>query len=223
MSSPNHPPNHPSFEQLLDWLEGRLSAAAAEAMAAQMAQIDEAALQAELAWVQAFSQLRKTIVSEAPPSHIRQKLLQNFAMQLKPKPAVAPAAPAQGKGGLLQQLLGSLTFDSHWQLGLAGARGTAPPVARQLIYSSPTAEVALNLHLDVKQKSFTLFGQRLPLDTQSAAGAAVQLLQNEHEIGITMTDDLGEFTFAALQPGEYQLVISADDGDTRITPLPLTL
>ena len=223
MSSPNHPLNQPSFEQLLDWLEGRLSAGEAEKMAVHMAQVDDAVIQAEAAWIQAFLQAKQTVVFEAPPPAVRQSLLQSFSAQIKPKVQPAPPVAAPPQSGFFQRLVGVLTFDSHGQFGLAGARGGAQPVARQLIYQGTVADVALNLHLDLQQQRFTLLGQCLPTGEGWPATAAVQLLQAEHEIAITMTDELGEFAYADLLPGEYQLIVSAEQCDIVISPLVLAL
>lgn len=222
MSSPNHPLNQPSFAQLLDWLEGRLSAAQAQAMAARMAQVDDAEIQGDAAWIQAFLQAKQTVVFEAPPPAVRQSLLQSFSAQIKPKAQPTPLAADRPQSGFFQRLVGVLTFDSHGQLGLAGARGAGQPVARQLIYQGTVADVALNLHLD-RQQRFSLLGQCLPTGEGWPATVAVQLLQAEDEIAITMTDDLGEFAFADLLPGEYQLIVSAEQCDIVISPLVLAL
>jgi hypothetical protein len=90
----------------------------------------------------------------------------------------------------------------------AGVRA-ASARTRQLVFAAPQLDVVLNIEPRSDNERVDLLGQILP----TAAGLlpesyAIQLLQDESEAAIAMSDDLGEFEFAALASGSYQLVIS---------------
>ena len=56
----------PTIERLLDWLEGRLSSEASQAISEQVAVADET-VQADVIWLRAFLRLSDTVVLEDPP------------------------------------------------------------------------------------------------------------------------------------------------------------
>lgn len=192
-----------TMEQILDWLEGRLSAQAAATVAAQVA-VADAALQAQVAWARAFLQLGEAVIVETPSPALHQRLQQLFVDHGRQRQTTT-AEP-----GFWQRLVAALTFDSFLQPGLAGVRSADTLVTRQLVYSTDLADVALNIGRERTHDRHTLAGQLLPTGALDPATVSVQLLHNEREVGITLTDDLGEFTFTALPVGEYQLILSAD-------------
>lgn len=209
-----------SFERLTDWLENRL----APDEAAQIAQLVEATgdanLQADVAWLQAFRQVRERIGLEAPPARVRSALAGRFVETMQQR------AQAQSAPGFFRHLLATLTFDSAQQAAATGVRSTGATGARQLIYSTDAFDVALNVQPRTQDQRLDLLGQVMPNDeTTDPNDFAIQLLrtaeedQSEEE-AITMADDLGEFTFEALTPGTYQVILS---GELLDVELPLTL
>jgi hypothetical protein len=126
---------------------------------------------------------------------------------------------------LLQQWVAALTFDSFFQPNLAGMRSASMDAPRQLIYSSDVADVVLNIQWREGASNATLFGQVLPLGDLAPEEFAVQLVTEAdarntgaaemgttemREAGITMASATGEFAFAAVAPGNYQLVLTAE-------------
>ena len=187
-----------NFERLVDWVEGRLSTQEAEAIAQQVAANQEA--QATVEWLQAFRRVSGQLVLAAPPPALRQELVQQFAEY----------AARQQQPTLWRRLLAALQFDSALQPAPTGMRSGAGNIARQLVYTSDDADIMLNSQARKTDPRFNLFGELLPNRAELLPDEfCAQLLQNEHEIAITMLDDLGQFSFAGLASGEYQLILSS--------------
>ena len=60
----------PSWQQLIDWLEGRLSSEETERVQQQIDHAD-ASLRADVDWIRAFLQSRETIILDEPPADLR--------------------------------------------------------------------------------------------------------------------------------------------------------
>jgi hypothetical protein len=52
---------------------------------------------------------------------------------------------------------------------------------------------------------------------------SVQLLQDGSELALTVTDDLGSFTFQRVVPGGYELVLSAETVEVSVLPFEVGL
>ena len=200
-----------TMEQILDWLEGRLSTQESATVAAQVA-VADATLQAQAAWAHAFLQASDAVIIEPPPSALHGKLQQLFVDHRRRQRAAA-AEP-----GFFQRLVAALTFDSFLQPGLAGVRNAQTLNLRQLVYSTDVADVALNVRRERVFGNHSLAGQLLPSNDLDPATVSIQLLHNNREAGITLADDLGEFAFTELPAGEYQLILSADQLELLLPP-----
>jgi hypothetical protein len=219
MTSSSDPP---SFAVLLDWLEGRLPAAEALAVAQRLQSAGEPT-QADLAWLRSFQAARQAVRLAAPPPQVRAELRRRFAEHMRAQ-AQASAPP-----GLVSRLVAALTFDSRARWAGAGLRSAGGSAAeRQLIYATPVAEVevALNLHATSaygdeatgRTGGLDITGQVFALE-DPAPTYAVQLLGQETEAALTTTSDLGEFSFTAIPVGEYSLVLSASDFEVILPTL----
>lgn len=200
-----------TMEQILDWLEGRLSPQVAATVAAQVA-VADSALQAQVAWARAFLQASDAVIVEPPPPALHGKLQQIFVDHRRRQQAAA-AEP-----GFFQRLVAALTFDSFLQPGLAGVRSAQTLDLRQLVYTTDVADVALNVRRERTFGRHTLAGQLLPTSDLDPTTVSVQLLQDNREAGITLADDLGEFTFTDLPTGAYQLILTADQLELLLPP-----
>jgi len=200
------------FEQLLDWLEGRLAAEAATTVERQVATAGPE-VQAQVAWLRAFTALQQTVTLAKPPATVRAQLTEEFARY----------AAAKQQPSLFQRLVAALTFDSAHQPGLVGVRAGQAEQARQFVYSTGQVDVTLNLQPHKQAQRFTLIGQILSNEPgMDLAAFCVQLLQETNEIGITLADDLGEFSFEAVEPGTYALVLSTDDQEILLPAIAVT-
>ena len=199
-----------NFERLLDWVEGRLPAQEAEAIAQQLATNQAAqnqAAQTIVEWLQAFRQVSHQLVLAAPPPALRQGLVQQFAEYVE----------RQRPPSLLRRLLASLQFDSTGQPALAGARAGGGSATQQLVYTSEDADIMLSSQRQQTGQQVQLFGQLLTNRDELLPDAfCAQLLQQEQEIAITALDDLGQFSFAGLAAGEYQLILSSADVEIEL-------
>lgn len=198
-----------SFAKLVDWIEGRLSLAEAAQVATLVAA--DAALQADVAWIKTFHQISDRTVWEAPPNDVRAALSRRF---------VAYAAENRPPTWW-ERLTAVLKFDSQTQPLAAGIRAAGSATDRQLIYSTPYADVALTFQQRPATKAFNILGHVLPTTTPAPDVYSVQLLQDRSERGFTATDEVGEFFFAELPGGEYELAIHNDQVEI-IVPLQLS-
>lgn len=199
------------FSELLDWLEGRLPPDQARAVAEHLETADAAA-QADLEWLRLFMQARQSVQLASPPPRVRQSLNQRFADYVQ----------ARQPPGLFQRLLATLTFDSGAQAATAGLRSVpdAGP-QRQLIYATEAAEVALTIQSTLPNKNFIVTGQIFPAADIPAHAFSIQLLRDVQEVDLASADELGEFTFANLPVGDYEMVISAGQYEVVISSLRL--
>lgn len=200
----------PDTTQLLDWLENRLSADEATAIA-QAIEAD-AALQAQVAWLRDFLNTSSQVVLADPPAGIHLLATERFA------------AYAQGKRppGLIRTFIAALTADNWQRLSMAGVRNVnLRSEPRQVVYSSELADVALNIHAETSGERFELDGQVFALEDDASGAFVVQLLQDGVEQRLAIGDDLGKFSLSGLPAGVYELVVSSDEGEIEIGPIEL--
>ena len=203
--------NTPKFSELLDWLEGRLPPDQAQAVAKRLETAD-AATQDDLDWLRLFMQARRSIQFSSPPSGVRETLRERFAAY----------AEARQPPGLFQRLLATLTFDSRAQPATAGLRSAADGgPQQQLIYATEVAEIALTVQSTLPNKNFIVTGQIFPAGNTPAQAFSIQLLRDVQEVDLAAADELGEFTFANLPAGDYELVVSAGEYEVVISSLRL--
>ena len=202
----------PSFEQLIDWFEGRLSEEEARLVAAQVEAAGEA-VQADVAWLRRFHQASQTIVLAEPPAAVSERLERRFAAY----------ARHRRRPSLWQRLVASLSFDSHAELAAGIRTVTAPENQRQLVYATDLATVVLTLQRRSHDRRFDLLGQVLPTHEREADLVRVLLLRGKDEFDSTITDDLGEFTLTALPADVYDLVLSSDQYEITISSLELPI
>ena len=201
--------NTPSFSEMLDWLEGRLPIDEAKAVAERLQSAD-AATQADLDWLRLFLQASHAVQIASPPPGVREILKHRFAAY----------AEARQPPGLFQRWLATLTFDSRAQPMTAGLRSaTQEGQQRQLIYNTEAAEIALNVHAIWPDKSFIVTGQIFPMVDTPTQAFSIQLLRDTAEVALAAADELGEFTFADIPAGEYDMVVSAGQYEVVISSL----
>jgi hypothetical protein len=210
-------PKHIEFGRLADWVEGRLPEEEARMIEEQVSEAGEATL-ADLAWLRAFSRVSEETVIEAPPQAVHDELIRRFevfAEGARPpgflERLTAVLAPGSGVGAM-QPAFGMRSA------GFREAQG-------QLVYATDAADVALNFR-PRPGGLLDLDGQVLPNDDMGVEPGAfgVQILDagSGGEVDVTATDDLGEFAFEGLAPGEYQIVVSGERWEILISPVQLS-
>lgn len=186
------------FAPLLDWVEGRLSPEEAREMERLVATAD-ARIHETITWLRRLLAARHAVRIADLPAPTHELLRDRFA---------AYVAGQRGPG-VVQQIVATLSFDSLAQAVAAGTRTAGPGLLqpRQLIFSCTVADVALNVHRRPHDERIDLSGQVLTHGELTPAGWGV-LLIGDRGPDSTRTDDLGEFSFEAVAPGEYMISLA---------------
>lgn len=104
----NQQSDKPTFGQLLDWIEGRLTREAAAEMQQQSAADEET--RASVAWIEGFRRFGREHPIPPPPPIVKQRLMQSFERHHgRDQPHILQTA--------------HLTFDSRDDVVMAGVRG----------------------------------------------------------------------------------------------------
>ena len=214
-------PKSHSFGRLVDWVEGTLGEEEAAVVAADVAQADDKT-QAAVVWLRTFFRASESIVLASPPAKVRDILTRRFEAY----------AQDRRQPGFLQRLIATLTFDGNRQLVLVGAREVGIQASpRQLVYSTDVADIALSIQPQSADDSLRpaqgrlldVAGQVFPNDDTTPGPFAVQLLQDSTELGLTTTDDLGEFAFTGVPAGTYDIILSNDEAEILISGVEFTV
>lgn len=198
------------FETLADWAEGRLPEAEARAVEERLADADEVT-RADAEWLRAFSRASKEVVLDDPPAEQRAELGRIFESY----------AEGHRQPGPLKRLVATLSFGGGIQ-PLAGVRSAASQESQgQLVYTTEAADIALNFRRRPENGKLDLDGQVFPNDDEEPEAFGVQILLGTEEVATTATDELGEFAFEGVEPGEYQILLSSDQVEILISPVEL--
>jgi hypothetical protein len=205
----------PDFARLLDWIENRLPTDQAAALEAWATETDQAG-QAQIVWLRAFvrQSAKAFVTSVEPSSTARKNVLQSFEQ----------FAHERRRPNLVQRLVATLLPSNNSRPALAGARGAGSTSQdQQLVYTTELADVLLNVYSRPRDQQLDVRGQVLPTSDAMDLTLTVQMLREEAEFGITTTNALGEFTFDAVAPGSYSIVVSNSTHELDIRPVMLSL
>ena len=211
--------NEMDFTRLVDWLEGRLPPAEATALAhAVQTAIDQGngELKRTVEWIRAFRVLSHQPILAEPPAEARSKVHELIRRR-------APAAPlsAAPLSNLLRRMIATLVPANSQDMAGAHTRGNTSGSLRQLTYASDMADIIINILPQPRAPQASLQGLVLPLASLDLNNVVVQLLHDGIEVGITFTNDLGEFGFEALPFGSYMLVLGTAQADIEVGPVTL--
>lgn len=197
------------FETLADWAEGRLPEVEARAVEERLADADEAT-RADAEWLRSFSRASKEVVLEDPPAEQRAELGRIFESY----------AEGRRQPGPLRRLVATLSFGGMQPL--AGVRSAASQESQgQLVYTTEAVDIALNFRRRPGDGRLDLDGQVFPNDDEEPEAFGVQILLGTEEVATTATDELGEFAFEGVEPGEYQILLSGEQVEILISPVEL--
>jgi hypothetical protein len=203
-------PEKIDFSRLVDWVEGRLSAEEARAVEERVAAADGATL-ADIAWLHKFGAAAEGTALETPPAEVRSALVARFE------------AYAEGRRmpGFFERVIAMMTFDSGLRPAVGARSVGGQGLRRQLIYSADALDIALNFWPRARDISLGVEGQILPHDDTALESFSVQLLQEETELAMTATDELGGFAFESILPGVYAVILSTDQIEVSLDPVDL--
>ncbi len=190
-------PTGVSFATLLDWLEGRLDAAEASQVAAQVASADRRT-QATVHWLQGFLASARAFPAPEPPPIVHQNLRQHFVRWSKAQAALR-ADPHVVDGTLL--------FDSRQDLALAGFRaGDEADEAYHLAFTTDVADLVIDIRR-IADGQVRLDGQVLLGDPAAAPVFAAEAIGLAFRVRTVDGDDLGRFTLPEVPAGRCRLEV----------------
>lgn len=197
------------FERLADWTEGRLPEEEARAVEVRLAETDEVT-RAQAEWLRAFSRVSEDFVLDEPPAELRGELTRRFEAY----------AEGRRQPGPVRRLVATLSFEGGAQAAFGVRSAAARESQGQLVYTTGAADVALNFRRRPSDGGLDLDGQVFPAEDEPDT-FGVQLLSGANEVSITATDELGEFAFQDIPPGEYQILVSGARVEILISPVEL--
>lgn len=201
------------FGRLADWVEGRLSGEEAENVAQRVANAGEET-RARVEWLRAFARASGETQLSAPPREVRELLSRRFVSR-------ARANAEEREPGLLRRVVAALSFDSGLQAAAGVRSADVQGAGRQLVYSTGGADIAIDLHERPQDKRLDLDCQVLIGEGEGTPSFDVRLLRDGGEIAATTSDDVGDFTFEAIAPGEYEMVFSGEEVEIVLSPVEL--
>ena len=189
---------HIPFEQLIDFVEGRLSPDEQTQSRAHVSACHRCA--AEVAWLERVIELMRTNDIEEPPPRVATHIMHSF--RSRSAPALSP---------LRQRIMAALRFDSA-QLPLPVGMRSGPIAERQLVFSAE----GLNLDLRITPAGslWTVSGQVLvsgrrgQVELRSPSGTL------QAELG-----DASEFVLPPVPPGDYMLILRLADIEVEVAGL----
>lgn len=201
----------PSFAQLLDWVEGRLTRHDA-GLIEQRVEVGDVATRQSLDWIETFRSVALANPLPEPPPAVRQRLLQSFDRR-------------HGRSPDIERLAAELSFDSRDDAALVGVRGGAEvDESYRLAFTAGRFGILLDV-LPEPGGTFLLDGQVLA--PEADAEAQVWEVTVEYPGGIARNiegTDLGTFSIAGvpadatglrLSTGLIELVVEGPLGSGR--------
>ena len=202
----------PSFERLIDYLDGRLAGDEAGRVAAHLA-----------------SECSHCAPTRDWYATVRQAVSRDDSMEPPPwvlKRAIKIFGEKGSRPRLIEKLgraVASLVFDSFAQPALLGVRSTET-ANRQLLYRAGDYSIDLQV-AHSEESTADVRGQILRAGEErfeSVAGLKIELLRGGAEEQEALTGETGEFAFERLEPGRYDLRLETRDLSITVYGLSVT-
>jgi hypothetical protein len=198
----------PGFERLIDHLDGRLEAAAAEAVAAHLASGCEQCA-SDRTWYESVRRVTAADDSIEPPPWVLKRAVKVFD----------GARNRSGLSARLGSIIATLVYDSLGGPVPAGAR-TTEWTDHQLLYRAD--DFNIDLLLESSDQQMSLRGQILREGEslfESTSGISLELIREGQLVHSTSTNEVGEFTIPAIELGQYDLRIEAAEVSITVAGL----
>ena len=202
----------PGFARLIDYLDGRLAPESAVEVAAHIAAGCSRCAE-DCAWYERVRTVTAGDDTAEPPPWVLKRAVKIFET----------ARSRKGIKAAFGRLAAVLIFDSRSRPMPAGVRLTEA-VDRQLLYRAGAYTVDLQI-ASIGENRSRLSGQALKegeFKFESVAGLKVFLVREEGDTEPAVANNFGEFTFADLADGRYDLQIEAGDVNITITGLTIS-
>jgi hypothetical protein len=185
---------HVPFDQLVDLVDGRLSAEAQERARAHLASCEDC--MADVVWLEHLIGLMRSDTSVDAPADLLARVVGLFH---------------QRRNRLPRRLVATMRFDSARQPQGVGVRSGFTGV-RQLVFNAD--DIDLDLRLSPVTSGWAVSGQLLG----NCHGGEVELHGPQGAARATL-NQLCEFKLLPIQPGLYTLTLHLDGTDLEITDL----
>jgi hypothetical protein len=199
----------PSFERLLDYLDGSLAEREAERIVSHLSTGCKACAASQNWYLQTRSIAANDDLVE-PPAWVTQRAFRIFETQ---RPRLVER---------LGQAIASLVFDSLARPAVAGVRSTET-TNRQLLYNAGDYSIDLQI-APSNQARAELVGQILregETTFESVANLKLELSREGKKLFDAFTNEMGEFTISGIEPGLYDLQIETPDGRLSAPGVPI--
>lgn len=192
---------HLTYETLINYLEGQLSAEQSSAADAHLSGPCETC------------QRRRILLQTALRSSAEDQTTTPPASVLKQAIDIPLTHPKNTQTGLLTRLIAALTFDSHLQLSSALTRGAARE--RQMLFSAD--QVDIDLQIKPVREGHDLIGQVLGGPVKGITSAFVSLQKDTGQLlKATESDSKGQFVFRGLPSGMYNLIFDLENQEVAV-------
>jgi hypothetical protein len=201
----------PGFEQLIDYLDGRLAPTEARRVAAHLAS-DCKACSETRAWYESVRRIAASDETMAPPAWVFKQAVRIFDTARRPR-----------RGERIGEAIARLVFDSLTRPQLAGIRSTET-ASRQLLYRAGDYSIDVQIAPAAGERG-ELVGQVLregEATFESVANLRLEVASGDQPLYSTVTDARGEFKISNIDYGSYDLRIELADGRITIPELPVT-
>lgn len=198
----------PRFATLIDYVDGRLGVDGASLVASHLGAGCPKCGEARR-WYVRVRDVAATDDLIDPPAWVLQRALRLFN-----------AGRAPTAAGKLRQLIARLVFDSLSQPTIEGVRLTQSPV-RQLLYRADAYSIDLQI-ANLEESVAAMHGQVLregETRFDSVNGLRIELAGEGRVLHSTLTNEMGEFEFAKVRQGDYELRIDMREGTLTIPQL----
>lgn len=196
----------PSFQQLIDFLDGRLPEKEAQLVENHLNQGCARCFE-DRAWYEALQSITRTDEVFRPAPTVRKRALDLFKQS--------------GRTGTTS-VAARLDYDSGQRSSFAGAR-PADASGRQLVYRAAGYSVDVQIGAATTSGA-DIVGQILrdgETGFKSVAGLLIDLTRDRRDIWSTTTNGFGEFMMHEVDSGEYDLRIETADAVITIEGLPV--
>ena len=202
----------PKFEQLVDYLDNRLTEAESARVRAHLA-TDCQTCSETRAWYASVRAITVSDESIEPPTWVVKRAVRIFETQHN-RPRLVER---------IGQAVASLVFDSFARPAVSGVRSTET-TNRQLLYRAGDYSIDLQV-APSDQSRADLIGQVLregETTFESVSGLRLEIARSGEPSYSTLTDAMGEFKISAMDCGVYDLRVELSEGSITVPQLPVT-
>ncbi|HST23625.1 MAG TPA: zf-HC2 domain-containing protein [Blastocatellia bacterium] len=202
----------PKFEQLVDYLDNRLTEAESAPVRSHLATDCQTCAETR-AWYASVHAITASDESIEPPTWVVKRAVRIFETQHN-RPRLVER---------IGQAVASLVFDSFARPAVSGVRSTET-TNRQLLYRAGDYSIDLQV-APSDQSRADLIGQVLregETTFESVSGLRLEIARSGKPSYSTVTDAMGEFKISAMDCGMYDLRVELSEGSITVPQLPVT-